>query len=63
MRSPDDLEHALWLMRLSYLRFSLKTATKPHELLEQEGERLRLGPVFKSQLEVFIPKKANPVPA
>src|SRR5690242_2085741 len=50
-RSEEDLSHALWLMRLSYLRYALKTATDPHKLFEQESEQLRLSPRFKSLLE------------
>ena len=34
MRGEEDLSHALWLMRLSYLRYALKTATDPQKLLE-----------------------------
>jgi hypothetical protein len=30
MRSEEDLSHALWLVRLSYLRYALKTATAPY---------------------------------
>jgi Luciferase len=68
MRSEEDLSHALWLMRLSYLRYALKTATDPHKLFEQESEQLRLSPRFKSLLEPFVPKtpkqvSAEPVPA
>jgi hypothetical protein len=29
VRSEGDLQHALWLMRLSYLRYALKTASDP----------------------------------
>ena len=35
IRSEEDLKHALWLMRLSYLRYALKTARDPRGLLEQ----------------------------
>jgi hypothetical protein len=56
MRSEEDLSHALWLMRLSYLRYALKTATDPHKLFQQESEQLRLSPRFKSLLEPFVPK-------
>ena len=63
IRSEQDLEHALWLMRLSYLRYALKTATDPRKLFEQESEELRLNPHFKSLLEPFVPKTANQVSA
>jgi len=61
VQSEDDLKHALWLMRLSYLRHTLKTATDPRGLLEHESEELHLSPQFKSLLEPFVPKTANQV--
>ncbi len=68
IRSEQDIAHALWLMRLSYLRYTLKEATDPRRLFEQESEELRLNPRFKSLLEAFVPKKtravsAEPLPA
>jgi len=63
MRTEEDLGHALWLMRLSYLRYALKTATNPQKLFEQESEYLHLSPQFKSLLEPFVPKSANHVAA
>jgi hypothetical protein len=63
IRSEQDLTHALWLMRLSYLRYRLKTATDPRRLLENETEELHLSPRFKSLLEAFVPKNANVVSA
>jgi luciferase-like monooxygenase len=63
IRSEEDLNHALWLMRLSYLRYALKKATDPRELFEQESEQLRLNPQFKSLLGPFVPKTANHVAA
>ena len=68
LRSDEDLKHALWLMRLSYLRYLLKSATDPRKLLEQESERLHLSPQFRSLLEPLVPKAANrfstePLPA
>jgi hypothetical protein len=51
--NEEDLSHALWLMRLSYLRYALKTATDPRGLLEQEIEELHLNPQFRSLLEPF----------
>ncbi len=38
MRSEDDLKHALWLIRLSYLRYALKTATDPRKLFGRARE-------------------------
>jgi hypothetical protein len=51
--NQEDLNHALWLMRLSYLRYALKTAADPRGLLEQETEELHLSPQFRSLLEPF----------
>ena len=59
VRSEDDLKHALWLMRLSYIRSALKTAADPRGLLEKETEELHLSPQFRSLLEKFVPKTAN----
>jgi hypothetical protein len=56
VRSEQDLNHALWLMRLSYLRYSLKTSTDPRTLLEQESEKHTLNSKFKSLLEPFASK-------
>src|SRR6266702_6999544 len=63
VRNEEDLKHALWLMRLSYLRYALKTAADPRKLFEQESEELHLSPQFKSLLERFVPKTANHVSA
>jgi hypothetical protein len=59
IRGENDLRCALWLMRLSYLRYALKTASDPRGLLQQESEELRLSPQFKSLLEPFIPRTAG----
>ena len=63
IRREHDIAHALWLMRLSYLRYALKEATDPRRLFEQVSEELRLRPRFKSLLEPFIPKNAPAVSA
>lgn len=54
MRREEDFAHALWLMRLSYLRYALKTSEDPDGLLEQESDKLHLSPHFKSLLEAFV---------
>jgi Family of unknown function (DUF5519) len=59
VRGDQDLQHALWLMRLSLLRYLLKAATDPVALLDRESDELRLSPRFKSLLEPFVPKTAN----
>ena len=63
IRSEEDLNHAIWLMRLSYLRYAVKTAADPRGLLERESEQLHLSPKFKSLLEPFVPKNAEHVSA
>ena len=62
MRGEEDLSHALWLMRLSYLRYALKTSSDPQKLFEQESEELRLSPRFKLLLEPFVTKTAIHAP-
>jgi hypothetical protein len=61
VRSDEDLRQALWLMRLSYVRYALKTASDPRGLLERESEELHLTPQLTSLLEPFVPKTANQV--
>jgi Luciferase len=55
IRSDEDLRHALWLMRLSYLRYALKTTTDPQEFFQRESEALDLNPSFRSLMEPFVP--------
>jgi hypothetical protein len=59
VRNEKDLSHALWLMRLSYLRYALKTASDPRGILEHESDVLHLAPQFKSLMEKFVPGTAN----
>ena len=61
VHSEGNLSHALWLMRLSYVRYALKTAIEPREMLERESEELRLSPQFKSLIEPFVRKIPNQV--
>ena len=58
IRHEADVAHAVELMRISYLRYALKAASNPQELLKQESEALHLGPRFVSLLEKFTPKPA-----
>jgi Family of unknown function (DUF5519) len=57
MSSEEDLGHALWLMRLSYLRYALKSVPDAHELLERESRELHLSPQLRSLLEQFVPRE------
>jgi len=59
VHSEDEVKHALWLLRLSYLRFALKTTLDPRKLFEQESEQLHLSPQFKALLEHFVPLTPN----
>lgn len=58
VRHEDDLGHALWLLRLSYVRYALK-ARADRNLLEAEAQQLGLSPRFKSLLESFVPRPVN----
>lgn len=58
MRGDSDVEHAVRLMRLSYLRYALRSASSPFELLETEAERLHLSPDLVVILSCFIRRKA-----
>lgn len=55
IRGEEDVQHAIWLMRLSYLRYALKSAAEPCQLLETESQRYSVGPVLGSMLSRFIP--------
>jgi hypothetical protein len=61
VRSEADFNHAVWLLRLSYLRYGVKTAPAPRELLERQSDELRLSPRFRALLEHFLPVAAGRV--
>jgi len=61
VRGEDDLQHAFWLMRLSYLRYALKASADPRGLFERETEDLHLSPAFQSLLEPFVPRTTSRV--
>jgi hypothetical protein len=58
IRGENGLRHALWLMRLSYLRYSLKTVEEPASLLACESEHLHLNSRFKTLIAAFLPNSA-----
>ena len=60
IRSESDLPHALWLLRLSYLRYAMKSAENPITLFESESERLGLSERMKSLLASFLPRSSKP---
>jgi hypothetical protein len=54
VRTEDDLAHARWMLRLSYLRYVLKQDADPPGRFERESEALHLSPRFRGLLEVFV---------
>jgi len=47
IREEKDFAHAVWLMKLSYLRYRLKRDSDALGLLEKESQALHLSPRFK----------------
>ena len=60
LRSERELPRALWLMRLSYLRYVLKQVSSPQQFLQEESSRLGLNSQFVSLLLPFIPRPFSP---
>lgn len=54
VRKEEDLAHARWLLRLSYLRYALKRSDDPAGLFERESEALHLNARFKDLFEIFL---------
>jgi hypothetical protein len=63
IRDDQDVPHAIWLMRLSYLRYALKVSAEPGRLLEIEDQRHSFGPGLLSMLSHFVPASAHLVTA
>jgi hypothetical protein len=59
IRSESDVQHALWLMRLSYLRYAMKSAENPSAFFESESRRLGLSERIRSLLEPFLPQSSR----
>jgi hypothetical protein len=57
VRNEEDIRQAVWLMRLSYLRFALKAASEPRKLVEQESESLHLDSRLRDLLGRFVPSR------
>src|SRR6202521_5917144 len=55
IRSEEGLQHAVWLMRMSYIRYALKSASDPRKMFEREIEELHLSLRFRLLLEPFVP--------
>ncbi len=62
IKTAEDVEHALWLMRLSYLRYALKQAAEPGTMLVEESERLKLSPQLRALMQTFARGKPMPPP-
>ena len=61
--NSTDLDHALWLMRLSWLRYAIKSSSDPALTLQRESESLHLDPSLSSLFSQFAPKYAVTDPA
>jgi hypothetical protein len=61
VRREEDFNHAVWLLRLSYLRYAMKAAPDPRELLDRQSQELDLSPHFRSLLKALLPVKATRV--
>ena len=59
VRTEDDLAHAAWLLRLSYLRFVLKAVPDPAKRFEEESERLGLTPQLRALLASYVPRSQS----
>jgi hypothetical protein len=55
VRVHQDVEHALRLLRLSYLRYVLKAVPDPGKRFETESEQLGLSPQIRNLLRMFVP--------
>ena len=55
LQSEKELPRALWLMRLSYLRYMLKKVSDPQRTLERTSEDLGLSTQLKSLFQKHIP--------
>ena len=59
VRSEEDFDHAVWLLRLSYLRYAMKAAPDPCELLDRHSQELDLSSQFRSLLKALLPATAT----
>lgn len=57
VRDEGDLQQALRLLRLSYLRYALKTASDSRGMLERESEELGLSLHLRSLLQQHLPTR------
>ncbi|HZS98674.1 MAG TPA: luciferase family protein [Terriglobales bacterium] len=59
IRRKDQLQHAIWLMRLSYARYAIKKSGEPQKSFEKESLELELREPFLSLLRKFVPRVAE----
>jgi hypothetical protein len=59
IRRADQMQHAIWLMRLSYARYAIKKSANRGKTFEDETMRLALQEPFLSLLRKFIPRVAE----
>lgn len=55
LRTTPDLHHALWLIRLSYLRYASRAAGDPYSFLEREAHAMKLNSTYECLLRKSIP--------
>jgi hypothetical protein len=55
IHGEKNVHHAIWLMRLSYVRYALKFEADPFRCLEVEAGRLELGSDLATILSRFVP--------
>jgi hypothetical protein len=53
--TEEDVQPAISLLRLSYLRHRLKATSEPQRLLESESQNLHLTPALKSLMMQLLP--------
>lgn len=54
-----DINHAVWLLRISYLRFVLKAVPDPGRRFDEESDALRLNGRLKAALRRFLPVESQ----
>jgi hypothetical protein len=59
LHDEADVERAVWLMRLSYLRYALKAAVDAERVLAEETARLQLSPTLAALMNQFVPRKVR----
>jgi hypothetical protein len=57
LHGDADVEQAIWLLRLSYLRYALKAEGDAERVLAQEIERLELSPALSALMGRFLLRK------